>query len=184
MNDNDGSLDTLAGTTSAGTTVADAAAESAQPRWLNPIEQHAWRTFLQMQGQLTARLGRDLQADSELSLADYDVLVHLTDLAGGRRRILELARELDWEKSRMSHHLARMTKRGLIAREECPADGRGAFIVIPQEGRAAIEAAAPRHVESVRRLVFDALTPEQVATLATISEQILGRLDAPGPDCR
>ncbi|MFC1414380.1 MarR family winged helix-turn-helix transcriptional regulator [Streptacidiphilus sp. N1-12] len=152
---------------------------STQPRWLNESEQRAWRAFLRMQTQLTARLGRDLQAESDLSLADYEVLVHLTDLDGGRRRILELARELNWEKSRMSHHLARMAKRGLIAREECPADGRGAFIVITPEGQAAIEAAAPRHVDTVRRLVFDALSADQVAALATVSERILAQLDGP-----
>jgi DNA-binding MarR family transcriptional regulator len=155
----------------------------AEPRWLSDTEQHAWRSFLRMQAQLTTRLSRELQADSELSIADYDVLVHLTDLEGGRRRILELARELDWEKSRMSHHLARMAKRGLIAREECPADGRGAFIVITPEGQAAIEAAAPRHVETVRRLVFDALTPEQVAALGAVSDRILKQLDTPAPSC-
>jgi DNA-binding MarR family transcriptional regulator len=155
----------------------------AEPRWLSDTEQHAWRSFLRMQAQLTTRLSRELQADSDLSIADYDVLVHLTDLEGGRRRILELARELDWEKSRMSHHLARMAKRGLIAREECPADGRGAFIVITPEGQAAIEAAAPRHVETVRRLVFDALTPEQVAALGAVSDRILKQLDTPAPSC-
>lgn len=155
----------------------------AQPRWLSDTEQQAWRSFLRMQAQLTTRLSRELQADSDLSIADYDVLVHLTDLEGGRRRILELARELDWEKSRMSHHLARMAKRGLIAREECPADGRGAFIAITPEGQAAIEAAAPRHVETVRRLVFDALTPEQVAALGAVSDRILTQLDTPAPSC-
>ncbi|MHA6765129.1 MarR family winged helix-turn-helix transcriptional regulator [Streptacidiphilus sp. PAMC 29251] len=157
--------------------------EARATRWLNETEQHAWRTFLRMQALLTARLGRDLQADSDLSLADYDVLVHLTDLDGGRRRILELARELNWEKSRMSHHLARMAKRGLIAREECSVDGRGAFIVITPEGQAAIEAAAPRHVESVRNLVFDVLSPEQVAALAAVSESILGRLEPAADPC-
>ena len=165
-------------------TTSDYSAPSAvatETRWLDATEQHAWRTFLRMQAQLTARLGRDLQADSDLSLADYDVLVHLTDLDGGRRRILELARELDWEKSRMSHHLARMAKRGLIAREECSADGRGAFIVITPAGQAAIEAAAPRHVEAVRRLVFDVLSADQVALLATVSEKILEQLDGPDP---
>ena len=155
----------------------------AEPRWLSDTEQHAWRSFLRMQAQLTTRLGRELQAESDLSIADYDVLVHLTDLEGGRRRILELARELDWEKSRMSHHLARMAKRGLIAREECEADGRGAFIAITPEGQAAIEAAAPRHVETVRRLVFDALTTEQVAALGAVSDRILKQLDTPAPSC-
>ena len=155
----------------------------AEPRWLSDTEQHAWRSFLRMQAQLTTRLGRELQAESDLSIADYDVLVHLTDLEGGRRRILELARELDWEKSRMSHHLARMAKRGLIAREECEADGRGAFTAITPEGQAAIEAAAPRHVETVRRLVFDALTTEQVAALGAVSDRILKQLDTPAPSC-
>ncbi|MFC1403583.1 MULTISPECIES: MarR family winged helix-turn-helix transcriptional regulator [Streptacidiphilus] len=156
---------------------------AAEPRWLNDTEQHAWRSFLRMQAQLTTRLGRELQAESDLSIADYDVLVHLTDLEGGRRRILELARELDWEKSRMSHHLARMAKRGLIAREECEADGRGAFIAITPQGQAAIEAAAPRHVETVRRLVFDALTSEQVAALGAVSDRILEQLGTPAPSC-
>jgi DNA-binding MarR family transcriptional regulator len=71
-----------------------------------------------------------------------------------------------------------MAKRGLIAREECAADGRGAFVAITPQGQAAIEAAAPIHVESVRRLFFDVLTVDQVAQLATVSEKILGRLDA------
>ncbi|TVT15771.1 MarR family transcriptional regulator [Amycolatopsis acidiphila] len=129
-----------------------------------------------MQARLTARLGRQLQADSELSHADFAVLVQLTDVPDGRVRVFELARQLQWEKSRLSHHLARMQKRGLVAREECPSDARGAFIVLTAEGRAAIEDAAPRHVETVRRLVFDVLTPEQVETLREISEQVLAKL--------
>jgi DNA-binding MarR family transcriptional regulator len=74
-----------------------------------------------------------------------------------------------------------MAKRGLIAREECSADGRGAFIVITPAGQAAIEAAAPRHVETVRRLVFDVLSADQIALLATVSEKILEQLDGPDP---
>jgi DNA-binding MarR family transcriptional regulator len=145
--------------------------------WLSAEQQHTWRTFLAMQSRLTAHLGRQLQADSELSLADYEVLVHLTDVAEGRLRVMELARDLDWEKSRLSHHLARMVKRGLIARKECATDGRGSFIAITPAGRSTIEAAAPRHVETVRRLLFDALDPEQTAALTALSEQILGRIE-------
>jgi DNA-binding MarR family transcriptional regulator len=118
-----------------------------------------------------------LQADSELSLADFDVLVQLTDVAEARVRVVELARALQWEQSRASHHLARMQKRGLVVREECPEDRRGAFVVLTPAGRRAIEMAAPRHVETVRRLFFDRLTDEQVQTLATISDQILAGLD-------
>ncbi len=145
-------------------------------RWLTDAEQHAWRSYVSMQTQLNARLSKQLQADSELSHADFAVLVQLTDTPEERVRVFELARALEWEKSRVSHHLARMQKRGLIAREECPSDARGAFIVLTPQGRAAIENAAPRHVETVRRLVFDALTPEQVKALAAISEQVLARL--------
>ncbi|NKQ53581.1 MarR family transcriptional regulator [Amycolatopsis sp. K13G38] len=129
-----------------------------------------------MQAQLAAQLNRELQADSELSHSDFAVLVRLTDVEDGRVRMRELARALQWEKSRLSHHLRRMQGRGLVAREECPSDARGAFIVLTDAGRAAIEAAAPKHVETVRRLVFDALSPEQVDALAAISDAVLARL--------
>ena len=150
---------------------------SSDTTWLDESEEHAWRAFLSMHTQLMARLGRRLQADSELSMADFDVLVQLTDIADGRLRVLELAKALQWEKSRLSHHLGRMVGRGMIVREDCPNDRRGSFVAITPLGRSAIEAAAPLHVETVRRLVFDALTPEQVATLAAVSETVLRRLE-------
>jgi DNA-binding MarR family transcriptional regulator len=146
-------------------------------RWLDDDQQVAWRGYLRMQSQLSARLNRQLQADSGLSLADFDVLVQLTDVPDARVRVSELARSLQWEKSRLSHHVGRMEKRGLVAREECADDGRGAFVVLTPEGRRAIEAAAPPHVETVRRVVFDDLTPEQVEALATISAQVLANLE-------
>jgi DNA-binding MarR family transcriptional regulator len=146
-------------------------------RWLDDDQQRAWRGYLRMQSQLSARLNRQLQADSGLSLADFDVLVQLTDVPDARVRVSELARSLQWEKSRLSHHIGRMEKRGLVARAECTDDGRGAFVVLTPAGRSTIEAAAPPHVETVRRLVFDDLTPEQVETLAAISDQVLANLE-------
>ncbi|WP_169948082.1 MarR family winged helix-turn-helix transcriptional regulator [Microbispora sp. H11081] len=146
------------------------------PRWLDADEQRAWRAYLRMQGRLTARLNRQLQADSGLSLADYEVLVHLTDRPEGRLRPFELQRDLQWEQSRLSHHLTRMERRGLVTREECEEDGRGAFVVISEEGRRAIRAAAPGHVETVRRLFFDGLTRRQVAALERLAEDVLDRL--------
>ncbi len=149
----------------------------SEPRWLTADEQRAWRSYLRMQSRLTAELGRHLQTSSDLSLADYDVLVHLTDAPDGRLRPFEIQRALDWEQSRLSHHLSRMQRRGLVAREECAEDGRGAVVAITEAGRQAITAAAPGHVETVRRLFFDALTPEQVAALGRLSGQVLARLD-------
>jgi DNA-binding MarR family transcriptional regulator len=151
-------------------------------RWLTDSEQRAWRGYLTMHARLTARLSRQLQADSGLSLPDFEVLVHLTDQPEPRMRVGELATALQWEKSRLSHHLARMQKRGLVRRENCPSDARGAFVVLTEQGRAAIERAAPGHVDTVRDLVFDQLTSEQVNTLTEITERVLGRMAETAPD--
>ena len=149
-----------------------------QPRWLDDREMRAWRQFVTMQAQLRARLARHLQRDSGLSEADYEVLVQLSEAPCGRQRVFELGRATQWEKSRLSHHLARMQRRGLVERQECPDDARGAFIAVTADGRQAIERAAPPHVETVRDLVFDALAPDDVDALARISDAVLTRLRA------
>ncbi|MEU9207085.1 MarR family winged helix-turn-helix transcriptional regulator [Streptomyces sp. NPDC048415] len=146
-------------------------------RWLTPEEQHAWRGFVRLHERLGGRLARLLQTESNVSAADFAVLVHLTDVPEGRQRFLDLAQALEWEKSRMSHHIARMVKRGLVTRQECPEDGRGAFVVITEGGREAIEAAAPRHVEAVRALFLDHVTPAELRVLADISDRVVGKLD-------
>jgi DNA-binding MarR family transcriptional regulator len=148
------------------------------PRWLSPVEQRAWRSFVEMHQKLSGRLSRHLQAASGLSAADYAVLVTLTDVPDGRRRFLDLARAVEWEKSRMSHHVTRMARRGLVVRDECAEDGRGAFVIVTPAGRGAIEAAAPRHVEAVRELFLDHVTPEELDVLARVSARVLARLDA------
>jgi DNA-binding MarR family transcriptional regulator len=147
------------------------------PLWLSPAEQLAWRSFIRMHQKLSATLVRDLQAHSKLSGADYEILVALTDAPNGRLRFQELARTVDWEQSRLSHQVTRMIKRGLVAREECAEDGRGAFVVLTPAGRKVITAAAPHHVAAVRRLVVDALSPDELATLGRISDRILDQLD-------
>jgi DNA-binding MarR family transcriptional regulator len=147
-----------------------------EPRWLDAREQRAWRGYLAMQAQLQATLHRRLQADAGLSLADFDVLVALSDRADEPVRAGELAGLLQWEKSRLSHHLARMERRGLVAREDCPDDARGAFVVLTDAGRRAQEAAAPAHVAAVRELVFDGLAPEQVDALISVSDEVRARI--------
>jgi DNA-binding MarR family transcriptional regulator len=149
-------------------------------RWLDAREQRAWRGYLAMQSQLQATLHRRLQADAGLSLADFDVLVALSDRADGPVRAGELAAVLQWEKSRLSHHLARMERRGLVAREDCPDDARGAFVLLTDTGRRAQEAAAPAHVAAVRELVFDGLAPEQVDALIAVSDEVRARIAGAG----
>jgi len=153
----------------------------SRSRWLNRREQRAWRSFLLMERRLTGRVARELQRETGLSGADYEVLVNLSEAPDGRLRAFELGRATGWEKSRLSHHITRMEDRDLVLRASCPTDSRGAFVVLTDAGRTAIEAAAPRHVEHVRRFFVDSLTPEQLDALADISDAIVANLgDDPG----
>jgi DNA-binding MarR family transcriptional regulator len=145
-------------------------------RWLTEEEQRAWRGLLRMTSQLNARANRLLLQEYGISLADYEVLVALSEAPEGQLRVFEVADALAWEQSRVSHQLARMQRRDLITREGCATDARGAFAVLTTAGRAAIERAAPAHVEQVRQLVFDELSHEQVSALTEITTRVLDRL--------
>ena len=145
-------------------------------RWLTPSEDRAWRAWLAMAERLRAQIARDLLVDSGLSDADYMVLVHLSEAEGRRVRMNDLAARLNWSKSRLSHQLARMQARGLVQREECPSDARGAFAVLGACGLAEIERAAPKHVASVRRHLIDVLDAEQLSQLSAIAELVAGHL--------
>src|SRR3954454_7497579 len=146
-------------------------------QWLTDDQQRAWRGLLQMTSRLDARLNRELQQSSGLSLADHDVRVLLPEAPDGRLRMFQLVEDLQWEQSRLSHHVARMQRRGLVAREECTTDKRGAFVVLADAGRDAIEKAAPGHVDTVRRLVFDGLSEGQVGVLESFVTRVLSRLE-------
>jgi DNA-binding MarR family transcriptional regulator len=152
-------------------------AMSSDVRWLSAQEERVWRRWLTLNARLSATLHKELQDDAGLSMPDFEVLVHLTDSPQGRIRVTDLAKALQWGRSRVSHHVTRMERRRLVQRVECAEDGRGAFIVITPRGRAAIEQAAPGHVNAVRRLVFDALSDEEVNAFATIIEKALTQLD-------
>lgn len=145
-------------------------------RWLDDDQQRAWRAWLDVHAVLSARLNRHLQSESGLSLADYDVLVALTDVPEHGLRMFELGQRLQWEKSRLSKHVARMVGRGLLRRTECADDRRGAHVELTDEGLAAIEAAAPAHVDFVHELVFDGLTADQVRDLGSMCETVLRRV--------
>ncbi|MBI3692417.1 MAG: winged helix-turn-helix transcriptional regulator, partial [Mycolicibacterium aromaticivorans] len=110
-------------------------------RWLTGDQQRIWRNYLALNGRLQAAMNRQLQARCGLSLADYEVLVTLSER--GPTRVLELADALGWEQSRLSHHLARMRGRGLIERNGTEQDRRGASVEITADGIDALHAAAP-----------------------------------------
>lgn len=149
----------------------------AGTRWLNEREERAWRALQFMQMRLESELARQLAAESGLSYPDYLVLVALTDHPEGRLRLFELGAVLGWEKSRLSHHVGRMAERGLVKKERCDSDRRGAFVSVTRKGRKEIEAAAPGHVATVRRVFVDRLTPSQLDAVADAAEQVLAGLD-------
>lgn len=144
--------------------------------WLSADEQLLWRRWLRLNALLPGVLHRELQADAGLSLPDFEVLVKLTDTAEERVRVTDLARELNWERSRVSHHVTRMERRGLVERSECHDDGRGAWVVLTEQGRSAIERAAPGHAATVRRLVFDDLSPQELRVMTRVIDKVLNRL--------
>ena len=149
---------------------------TTQARWLDDREQRAWRAFLGMNRRVRNHLARAMQREDGLSEADYEVLVNLSEAPDGRLRAFELGQATQWEKSRLSHHLTRMAERGLVCRQACPTDSRGAVVVLTQAGRAAIQAAAPRHVEEIRRCFIDLLSPEHLDALAAMADAVTARL--------
>jgi DNA-binding MarR family transcriptional regulator len=158
-------------------------------RWLEEPEERAWRSLQMMQMRLNAELSRDLAAHSRLSYQDYVVLVALTDRPGGEKRVFELGRDLGWEKSRVSHQVARMAARGLVEKRTCGGDRRGQVVAVTARGREEITAAAPSHLAAVRRLFVDRLTPAQLRQLVTTCETVLAAVGeseserCPGEGC-
>ena len=143
------------------------------PRWLDDGEMRAWLGYRRMRLLLDLQISRDLADDSGLSEADYDVLSNLSETDDQRMRLTELSTHMLWSKSRLSHHITRMQQRGLVDREECPSDERGAVLVLTKAGRRAIQAAAPPHVESVRRHFIDLLSDEQIKVLGDVTDTIV-----------
>ena len=141
-------------------------------RWLSDEEQCTWRAFLTAMRLLTDQLDRELQRDANIPHTYYEILVALSEAPGRRLRMNQLADMCQSSRSRLSHAVNRLEEAGWVRREACPTDKRGALAVMTDEGFAAIESAAPGHVEGVRRHVFDVLSPEQVRQLSEISTAI------------
>ncbi|WP_329108832.1 MarR family transcriptional regulator [Micromonospora sp. NBC_01699] len=150
-------------------------------RWLDPDEQRTWRTFLAATQSLMETLDRELQHDAGVPHAYYVILVHLSEAPGRRLRMSELADATGSSRSRLSHAVGRLEQTGWVRRENCPTDRRGQNAVLTDAGFAALAAAAPGHVEGVRRHLFDPLSPAQIDQLRRISEALVDHLDPKRP---
>lgn len=153
----------------------------AEPRWLSETEQRTWRAFLAAVRLLTSELDRDLQRDADMPHAYYEVLVALSEAPGHTLRMSELADMSQSSRSRLSHAVSRLEENGWVERRACPTDRRGALAVLTAEGFAVLVAAAPGHVDAVRRHLFDCLSAEQVEQLGEISAAVRDGLNPSGP---
>jgi DNA-binding MarR family transcriptional regulator len=145
------------------------------PRWLNAGEQQTWRDSIEAWQWLLAAVDAQLQRDSGMPLAYYEILVRLSEAPDQSLRMTQLAEASSSSKSRVSHAVARLEERGWVRRADCPTDRRGQIAMLTDQGFAALSAAAPGHVEQVRKVLFDALTPEQLRQLDGISAAILAK---------
>jgi len=147
-------------------------------RWLSPDEQHAWRAFLEATLLLFDELDRQMQQDSGMPHAYYEILVRLSEPADRQMRMSELAMRTRSSRSRLSHAVDRLQERGWVERVECANDRRGQLAHLTDVGFDVLSAAAPGHVGVVQAHVIDRLTPEQIGQLTAIGNAIVAGLDS------
>lgn len=146
----------------------------AEPRWLDENEQRAWRAFIAAQRVINSKIEQQLQRDSGMPHTYFEILVRLSEAPGGRLRMSELALSTLGSRSRLSHAVDRLEKNGWVCRQDVESDRRGQEAVLTEKGRDVLREAAPGHVETVRQLIFDVLSPEQVAQLHDICATLAG----------
>lgn len=140
---------------------------------VTPAEWDSWRALGQMRRQLELALERQLQSDAQISMSEYGVLLSLFEAPDRQLRARELGEQLAWEKSRVSHQVSRMEKRGLVERRECDTDARGTWIGITADGRRAVLRVARQHAHIMRANYFDVLSPAELETIRVASERVI-----------
>jgi DNA-binding MarR family transcriptional regulator len=138
----------------------------SQVTWLDEVEMAAWRGFLRAHTRVLDRLDHDLEASQQLSVAEYGVLVNLSEADDYRLRMTELAQRVDLSPSGLTRRVDRLVEAGLVQRVRCPEDRRGSYAVLSPDGMARLERAAPDHVEQVRRHFVDRVGREDLEAMA------------------
>lgn len=140
-------------------------------RWLSDAELRDWMQIRRLLTLLPARLARDL-SEAGSSAADYEVLSTLSEQPDGSFGLRHFAAKMQWSRSRLSHHAARMEARGLITREPDPDDARGSIYHLTSDGLEVLRAVAPAHVASVRVRFLDHLSAAERRTLARVAKRV------------
>ncbi|MGY1864381.1 MULTISPECIES: MarR family winged helix-turn-helix transcriptional regulator [Nocardia] len=144
----------------------------AEPRWLTPAQQRAWRAYMDGHQRLMTALNRQLQRDSDLTVAEYRILVLLSEAPDHSLRMSELADGVLSSRSKLTHQIRRLEAQQMVRRNTCLEDGRGVLAELTEEGMRRLEAAAPGHVEAVRRHFIDLLAPAQLEVIGEVFERV------------
>ena len=152
-----------------------------QPRWLDDEEQAAWRHWVDGVALLSEALERDLSTHG-LSVSEYEILVRLSEAPDERLRMSVLAAAVSHSRSRLTHTVGRLERRGLVSRQACTGDGRGVECLLTEDGRRLLREAAPDHVESVRRHLVDVVGRDVLLALGEAMRRVAERLRCEGDE--
>src|ERR1700754_1495000 len=150
---------------------------AADSPWLSQSQMRAWVAFMRVQMRMNYEMNRQLQRDSGLSLSDYHVLNALSNAPGHKMQITDLAALIGWERSRVSHHLRRLSDRGLTKRSQSADDGRATDAVLTKKGMDAMVEAAPSHAMLVKKVCFEPLPNDLVAPFTAAMEHVQASLN-------
>lgn len=173
-------LDTTERATGGAADTPDHLGPEARTRWLQPPEQHAWRTFITGVTALFERLDRELREQHDVSLAEYEILVRLSEAPDRSLRMAELAASVSHSRSRTTHTIARMERDGMVARVACPSDGRGVMAVLTDAGYERLIGAAHTHVRGVRAHLVDVCDPADLLALGRVFDAVHQANAVPG----
>ncbi|MEZ2122248.1 MULTISPECIES: MarR family winged helix-turn-helix transcriptional regulator [unclassified Corynebacterium] len=154
----------------------------SSPRWLSQEEQAFWRLLLATVRKASRCIEETLVTDHGLSTSEFAVLVSLSENPDRQMRLRDICLDLDWDRSRASHQITRMERRGLVHKTRCAGDARGVVVGITREGTERLIAAAPKHVESVQRLIFDGLDRADIPLLTRYLQMVLSVDNVPGAE--
>ena len=145
---------------------------------LTESQMRAWRAFLGASTLVSARLNHELDEAAAISMYEYEILVRLFESEAGRVRMSQLADQVSYSRSRLTHTVGRLERAGYVLRSSCPNDRRGVYAHLTQAGYEFLAQTAPIHLDGVRRHLIDRFTPSELATLTELLEKITTDADS------
>lgn len=141
-------------------------------RLLSEAQMRAWRAFLGASTLVSARLNHELDEAAAISMYEYEILVRLFESEAGRVRMSQLADQVSYSRSRLTHTVGRLERAGYVLRSSCPNDRRGVYAHLTKAGYEFLAQTAPIHLDGVRRHLINRFTPSELATLTELLEKI------------